>query len=117
MQALADPHALLGAHPADGGVLFRAYRPEATRVRALLDAGGGVHALGRVALVGIHTRGVPLAERLATLIEERSGEEVALGAVERGRRSLARIGAAVAILVPLSSSDGEAIARLFNEGS
>ncbi len=38
--------------------------------------------LARVALVGIHTRGVPLAERLATLIEERSGEEVALGAVD-----------------------------------
>ena len=28
--------------------------------------------LGRLALVGIHTRGVPLAERLSTLIEERS---------------------------------------------
>jgi pyrimidine operon attenuation protein / uracil phosphoribosyltransferase len=39
-------------------------------------------ALARVALVGIHTRGVPLAERLATLIEERSGEEVCLGAVD-----------------------------------
>ena len=38
--------------------------------------------LGRLALVGIHTRGVPLAERLAALIEERSGEEVALGAVD-----------------------------------
>src|SRR5687768_18077097 len=38
--------------------------------------------LAAVALVGIHTRGVPLAERLATLIEERSGEEVALGAVD-----------------------------------
>ena len=38
--------------------------------------------LSRLALVGIHTRGVPLAERLATLIEERSGEEVALGAVD-----------------------------------
>jgi pyrimidine operon attenuation protein/uracil phosphoribosyltransferase len=38
--------------------------------------------LGRLALVGIHTRGVPLAERLATLIEERSGEEIALGAVD-----------------------------------
>ncbi len=38
--------------------------------------------LGRLALVGIHTRGVPLAERLATLIEERSGEEVAIGAVD-----------------------------------
>jgi 1,4-alpha-glucan branching enzyme len=42
MQALADPHALLGAHPADGGVVIRAYRPEATRVRALLEAGGAV---------------------------------------------------------------------------
>jgi len=39
-------------------------------------------ALGKLALVGIHTRGVPLAERLAALIEERSGEEVALGAVD-----------------------------------
>jgi pyrimidine operon attenuation protein/uracil phosphoribosyltransferase len=38
--------------------------------------------LGALALVGIHTRGVPLAERLAALIEERSGEEVALGAVD-----------------------------------
>ena len=38
--------------------------------------------LSRLALVGIHTRGVPLAERLAALIEERSGEEVALGAVD-----------------------------------
>ena len=41
--------------------------------------------LGRLALVGIHTRGVPLAERLArlaSLIEERSGEEIALGAVD-----------------------------------
>ena len=38
--------------------------------------------LGQVALVGIQTRGVPLAERLAALIEERSGEEVALGAVD-----------------------------------
>jgi pyrimidine operon attenuation protein / uracil phosphoribosyltransferase len=38
--------------------------------------------LDRVALVGIRTRGVPLAERLAELIEERSGTEVALGAVD-----------------------------------
>jgi pyrimidine operon attenuation protein/uracil phosphoribosyltransferase len=38
--------------------------------------------LEAVALVGIHTRGVPLAERLAELIEEQSGVEVALGAVD-----------------------------------
>ena len=38
--------------------------------------------LARVALVGIHTRGVPLAQRLRRLIAERSGEEVALGSVD-----------------------------------
>jgi pyrimidine operon attenuation protein/uracil phosphoribosyltransferase len=38
--------------------------------------------LEQVALVGIHTRGVPLAHRLRRLIAERSGEEVALGAVD-----------------------------------
>ena len=41
--------------------------------------------LGRVALVGIHTRGVPLAHRLRRLIEEFSGVEVELGTVEIGR--------------------------------
>ena len=39
-------------------------------------------SLDDVALVGIHTRGVPLAQRLRGLIEERSGVEVALGAVD-----------------------------------
>jgi pyrimidine operon attenuation protein/uracil phosphoribosyltransferase len=38
--------------------------------------------LSRVALVGIHTRGVPLAHRLARLIEERAGTEPALGTVD-----------------------------------
>ena len=38
--------------------------------------------LGEVALVGIHTRGVPLAQRLRALIEEFSGVEVALGALD-----------------------------------
>ena len=41
--------------------------------------------LTKLALVGIHTRGVPLAERLAALIEERSGEEVG---ARRGRHHL-----------------------------
>jgi pyrimidine operon attenuation protein/uracil phosphoribosyltransferase len=35
-----------------------------------------------VALVGIQTRGVPLAQRLARLIEERTGTAPALGAVD-----------------------------------
>ena len=38
--------------------------------------------LSEVALVGIHTRGVPIAQRLRRLIAERSGEEVALGLVD-----------------------------------
>ena len=38
--------------------------------------------LERVALVGIHTRGVPLARRLRGLVAERSGVEVELGAVD-----------------------------------
>jgi pyrimidine operon attenuation protein/uracil phosphoribosyltransferase len=38
--------------------------------------------LSALALVGIHTRGVPLARRLQTLVAERSGVDVALGAVD-----------------------------------
>ncbi|HWQ01407.1 MAG TPA: bifunctional pyr operon transcriptional regulator/uracil phosphoribosyltransferase PyrR [Gaiellaceae bacterium] len=38
--------------------------------------------LDGVALVGIHTRGVPLARRLRRLIEEFSGTEVGLGTID-----------------------------------
>jgi pyrimidine operon attenuation protein/uracil phosphoribosyltransferase len=38
--------------------------------------------LERVALVGIHTRGVPLAHRLRRLIQEFTGEEIALGSLD-----------------------------------
>jgi pyrimidine operon attenuation protein / uracil phosphoribosyltransferase len=38
--------------------------------------------LETVALVGIHTRGVPIAQRLRRMIEERSGEEIALGQLD-----------------------------------
>ena len=38
--------------------------------------------LRALALVGIHTRGVPLAHRLRRLVAERSGVEVDLGAVD-----------------------------------
>lgn len=37
-----------------------------------------------VVLVGIHTRGVPLAQRLAVVIEEVSGVEVPLGTLDIG---------------------------------
>ena len=39
-------------------------------------------SLDEVALVGIQTRGVPLAQRLARLIEERAGRAPELGAVD-----------------------------------
>ena len=38
--------------------------------------------LERVALVGIHTRGVPLAHRLRSLIAERAGADVDVGSVD-----------------------------------
>jgi pyrimidine operon attenuation protein/uracil phosphoribosyltransferase len=38
--------------------------------------------LGSVALVGIHTRGVPLAERLRALVQERSGVALPLGTLD-----------------------------------
>ena len=38
--------------------------------------------LARVALVGIQTRGVPLAQRLRRLVEERAGDAPAIGAVD-----------------------------------
>src|SRR6266571_5145694 len=64
--------------------------------RVLLDAEGIERTLSRiaheviernddleaVALVGIHTRGVPLAQRLRRLIEERAGLELDLGQLD-----------------------------------
>src|SRR5204863_7932075 len=64
--------------------------------KILLDAGGLGRTLSRiaheiiegnpelddVALVGIQTRGVPIARRLARLIDERAGTAPALGAVD-----------------------------------
>jgi pyrimidine operon attenuation protein/uracil phosphoribosyltransferase len=38
--------------------------------------------LGDVALVGIHTRGVPLAQRLRRLVAERAGDELPLGQLD-----------------------------------
>src|SRR5947208_3093533 len=38
--------------------------------------------LDNVALVGIHTRGVPIAQRLRRLVEERSGHDLALGQLD-----------------------------------
>jgi pyrimidine operon attenuation protein / uracil phosphoribosyltransferase len=38
--------------------------------------------LDRVALVGIHTRGVPIAQRLRKFVEERSGHDLAVGQLD-----------------------------------
>jgi pyrimidine operon attenuation protein/uracil phosphoribosyltransferase len=70
--------------------------PSRPAPRLLLDAEALSRTLSRVAheliernadletlaLVGIHTRGVPLAERLRRLVAERSGVEVDLGTVD-----------------------------------
>ncbi len=70
--------------------------PARDRAREILDADAVARTLARLAheliernddlprlaLVGIHTRGVPLARRLCALVAERSGIEPALGAVD-----------------------------------
>jgi pyrimidine operon attenuation protein / uracil phosphoribosyltransferase len=70
--------------------------PAQTSTKTLLDEAGIAKSLSRiaheiieanpdldrVALVGIHTRGVPLAHRLCRLIHEFMGEEIALGTVD-----------------------------------
>jgi pyrimidine operon attenuation protein/uracil phosphoribosyltransferase len=63
-------------------VLLDAEALERTLIRIAHEIIERNPALDRVALVGIHTRGVPLAQRLRRLIAERSGAEVALGAVD-----------------------------------
>ncbi|MCA1588025.1 MAG: 1,4-alpha-glucan branching protein GlgB [Chloroflexi bacterium] len=37
-----DPHAILGAHPADGGLVVRAFHPDANRASVVLEGGGAV---------------------------------------------------------------------------
>jgi pyrimidine operon attenuation protein / uracil phosphoribosyltransferase len=70
--------------------------PAQTSTKTLLDEAGIAKSLSRiaheiieanpdldrVALVGIHTRGVPLAHRLRRLIHEFMGEEIAFGTVD-----------------------------------
>ena len=70
--------------------------PAQTSARVLLDEAAIARTLTRiaheiiegnpdleqVALIGIHTRGVPIAQRLRRLIHEFSGEEVASGSLD-----------------------------------
>src|SRR5881628_1395499 len=68
--------------PTQGRVLLDADALGRTLSRIAHEIIEGNPELDTVALVGIQTRGVPLAQRLARLIEERSGAAPALGAVD-----------------------------------
>jgi pyrimidine operon attenuation protein/uracil phosphoribosyltransferase len=67
---------------APGKVLLDADAIARTLSRIAHEIIEGNPELDEVALVGIQTRGVPLAQRLRRLIEERAGEAPALGAVD-----------------------------------
>ena len=69
------------AHPA-GTVLLDEDALRRTLSRIAHEIIEGNPDLTTVALVGIQTRGVPLAQRLRRLVEERAGEAPALGAVD-----------------------------------
>jgi pyrimidine operon attenuation protein/uracil phosphoribosyltransferase len=76
------PHtrALVDEHP--GRVLLDSEALERTLHRIAHEIIERNPELGDVALIGIHTRGVPLAQRLRRLIEDFAGVEVALGTVD-----------------------------------
>src|SRR3954466_9502071 len=67
--------------PLQGKLLLDADALSRTLSRIAHEIIEGNPELDQVALVGIQTRGVPLAQRLARLIEERAGEAPELGAV------------------------------------
>jgi pyrimidine operon attenuation protein / uracil phosphoribosyltransferase len=68
--------------PTTERVLLDADAMERTLHRIAHELIEGNPELERVALVGIHTRGVPLAQRLRRLIEDFAGVEVDLGTVD-----------------------------------
>jgi pyrimidine operon attenuation protein / uracil phosphoribosyltransferase len=74
--------AQVGAPGSGGKVLLDADALARTLSRIAHEIIEGNPDLDRVALVGIQTRGVPLAQRLARLIEERAGQAPELGAVD-----------------------------------
>src|SRR5919109_238494 len=69
----------LSARSAPGKVLLDAEAIGRTLSRIAHEIIEGNPELEQVALVGIHTRGVPLAQRLRRRIDDFAGEEVALG--------------------------------------
>src|SRR5436190_1983788 len=76
------PRAHRPAHTEREKVLLDREDVERTLSRIAHEIIEGNPDLDRVALVGIHTRGVPLAQRLRRLIDEFAGTEVALGQLD-----------------------------------
>src|SRR5256886_3420751 len=70
------------AREASGKVLLDAEAVDRTLSRIAHEIIEQNDDLEKVALVGIHRRGVPLAQRIRRLIEERSGTELALGQID-----------------------------------
>jgi pyrimidine operon attenuation protein/uracil phosphoribosyltransferase len=70
------------AREASGKVLLDAEAVDRTLSRIAHEIIEQNDDLEKVALVGIHRRGVPLAQRLRRLIEERSGVELAVGQLD-----------------------------------
>src|ERR1700759_4813750 len=68
--------------PTQGKILLDADALGRTLSRIAHEIIEGNPELGRVALVGIQTRGVPIAQRLARLIDDRAGEAPELGSVD-----------------------------------
>lgn len=68
--------------PETGKVLLDAEALSRTLSRIAHEIIEGNPELDEIALVGIQTRGVPLAQRLARLIDERAGSSPDLGAVD-----------------------------------
>jgi pyrimidine operon attenuation protein / uracil phosphoribosyltransferase len=77
-----DPCRALNAQVSPGKVVFDAEAISRTLSRIAHEIIEGNPELDRVALVGIQTRGVPLAQRLRRLIAERAGEDVELGSLD-----------------------------------
>ena len=72
----------MSAVAAPGKIVFDSDAIARTLSRIAHEIIEGSPDLEQVALVGIHTRGVPLAQRLRRLIEERAHVEPDLGAVD-----------------------------------
>jgi pyrimidine operon attenuation protein/uracil phosphoribosyltransferase len=72
----------MAAQVETGKVLLDSEALNRTIARIAHEIVEGNRELDRTALVGIHTRGVPLAQRLRRLIADFGGVEVALGSVD-----------------------------------